>query len=245
MSNAGPQVQPKKPKPPAGPPGYGDAFELGEDIVDNPYASVPDPADIGPPVPKTKPVRINVRETPVSHMFSRGEIKPELKFAADKFRQFCEAARISPAGVIDPERIRVDQSGSGSSVTDRAVAAARELARVRGRLGKFHWDLMVAVVTVGLSLDEVTSRLWPDLVVTKDSRQQKHISRCVKDALGILADHWGITALTERGTRGKPVQGRRDRFYRSFSCHDLTVDGKDWTAPAEQPEASKPRRKRR
>jgi hypothetical protein len=220
MTIAGPELPRKnKPKLAVNPPGYAGAFEEGDRVVDNPYALLPEAGE--GPQPKTQPVKVNLRETPIEHMWARGLISREEKAEADWFRGRCEAARIGGPGVIDPQRIKVDMSGPPIAVAERSLIAASDLAKMQEQLGMLDYDILVQACEVGRPLAEIVQRWY---MVAEGTRLEKdlslHIGRRVRDALAMLVK------LRAEGDQ-KTEYRKKPTHYRSFST--LTTDKKDWT----------------
>lgn len=145
---------------------------------------------------------VNVRETPLEHMYARGVISDAEKRAGDLFRRYCEEASLG-GGVIDPGRIKVDHSGAGDPMTDRALDAETKLREAARRVGQLDYALLHDVCAVGKSFLEV-ARLWYlglDRTPTLAREAGRHVGRRVRDALAVLADLWGC-----HGGSGKPQQ---------------------------------------
>jgi hypothetical protein len=220
-------LAPNKKTPPALP--GREAYEEGERTVDNPYAALPDPHrdPALPPEPKTHVVTINTRETPVEFMWARGLISHNEKAMADWFRRCCEGARVG-GGVIDPQRIKVDSSPSGTAVTEALLQANHNLKEARDRLGLSDYDLLAQACDVGRSLVEIAHR-WRDLPPGSNAERKMvaYLGTRVRDALAVLVA-WRVQP---KEGREKP---RKVGGYRSFS--GLTADASSWDAPASTPE---------
>ena len=208
-------------------PGHSDQREERPQVVDNPYASLPDPAR-DPRLPaeaKTMVVTVNVRATPIELLFDRGYLDSRLRKAADIFRGLCEALQRG-GGVIDPARIRVDVSGQQFSITEAAIKAAKTLARIQGILGVPDFSLLCVACTVGRSYDDIAAKIYGN----PSARDRLYIGRRLKDSLNAVADALGLGGGPRKDDRGK------QRFYRAFSKLELTADHRDWSEPPAEAE---------
>jgi hypothetical protein len=160
-------------------------------------------------------VVVNVLETPIEHMFHRGEIDERLRSAAAAFRSWCENL-CSSSGTVDPSRPVVDVSGNKYHMPERSADAALNLSQMQRRLGDMDYDMMCRVVGVGQSFRDV-AKVWYANVPDDESSSaflecRRHVARRVKDALNVVAD---VLQLPR-----KPLAGARPgriRFYRAFS----------------------------
>ncbi len=205
---------------------YGGVREERVRLIENPHAALGVDLSSKSVTTARSPVVVNVRETPVEHLFARGEIDARLKKAADWFRSLCEAMRIG-FGVVDPARLRVDTSGVRSDPPDRAIAAAQELAVVERKLGMMHYEILVDACAVGLSMQEICRRWYGNAPEGSNLEREcrKHIGQSLKDALHTVAMHAGIT---EDAKASGKSDTRRSRFYRAFS--GLDADPRAWNA---------------
>ncbi|RVP07338.1 hypothetical protein CN083_15705 [Sinorhizobium meliloti] len=124
--------------------------------VPNPYFSRAHPP--GPTNPRTIPAVVNVRESAVATMASRGVLDPAQVAAADRFRALFEAMGGKGAGAIDYGRERVDGGKAREPITERQMNAGRELARCRDLLGARLYGLVCAVCGEGYALHEVAGK---------------------------------------------------------------------------------------
>jgi hypothetical protein len=199
-------------------PGYDAQFEVGLKPVLDPESAMPpkgDSADY-----KKRWVPHNLRETPIAHLRHRGHIDDRDVLAADKFRAMMEAARLSSAGVIDPAKIKVDVSGGQFAAPSGAIDAARQLARIQGRIGAPDFHLLVQACSVGETLGAIMRKFLPpeEVNAMKRSRAElvtTYVGWRIKYALGLVAFHLGLFGSSEHDQA-------RASFYRSFNS--MSVD---------------------
>jgi hypothetical protein len=172
--------------------GYNDQRELATKLVIDDQSAMPDIG--GNAAYKIKVVIFNLRETPITQMRHQKLIGDADYLAADKFRETVEAARIGGPGVIDPKKIRVD-GNVASEVGDRAIDAAKQLAKLQGKLGVQDFWLLVQACSVGETLVNITRQFYPEEVA--GSRAEKansvHVGRRIRDGLKIVAEHFGLS----------------------------------------------------
>lgn len=122
-------------------------------LVDNPYFSRAHPADSTNP--REVPAIINVRESAISTLASRGVLDAAQVAAADRFRALFEAMGGKGASAIDYGREHVDGGKVRDPITERQANAGKELARCRALLGARLYGLVTAVCGEGFALTEL------------------------------------------------------------------------------------------
>lgn len=141
--------------------------------VPNPYYSRAHPADATNP--PTVPAVINIRESAVTTLATRGVLDAEQVAAANRFRALYEAMGGKGAGAVDYGREHVDGGKAREPITERQLGAGQELARCRALLGVRLYGLVSAVAGECRSLHEV---------VGKDKRQRADDSRHAANGAG-------------------------------------------------------------
>lgn len=121
--------------------------------VPNPYFSRDHAADATNP--RTIPAVINVRESAIVTMATRGVLDAAQVAAADRFRRLWETLGGKGAGAVDPGREPVDGGAARDPITERQVNAGKELARCRTLLGARLYRLVSAVAGEGRALQEI------------------------------------------------------------------------------------------
>ncbi|WOS61371.1 hypothetical protein [Sinorhizobium fredii] len=149
--------------------------------VPNPYYSRAHPADATNP--PTIPAVINVRESAVTTLATRGVLDAAQVAAANRFRLLYEAMGGKGAGAIDCGREHVDGGKAREPITERQLGAGQELARCRALLGVRLYRLVSAVAGEGRSLHEVAGHNKRARLVAAD---------CLRWALDDLAAMWRL-----------------------------------------------------
>lgn len=178
----------RKQKAPTRPqPGYDGKFQIGGTTVDDPY-------EPGRPLK----VAVNVRHDPLIHWHSRNQIDDAEYHAGRKFQRIHARAEIGGPASLDYSKPLVDGSYPQDPLTDRVVAANRELLDLRDVLGHTDFLLVIRVVCLGRAIDD-------EALGWGGREPARYIARRVRDALGILALHWGTTARASGPMRSERV----------------------------------------
>ncbi|MDW9618322.1 hypothetical protein GOB49_13605 [Sinorhizobium meliloti] len=149
--------------------------------VPNPYFSRAHPP--GPTNPRRIPAVVNVRESAVTTLASRGVLDAAQVAAADRFRTLYEAIGGKGAGAIDYGREHVDGGKAREPITERQITAGKELARCRALLGMRIYGLVSAVAGQGYALHEV---------VGNDKRARLTAADMLRMGLDDLAAMWKL-----------------------------------------------------
>lgn len=215
-------------------PGYDGTRSVEEVSIDNPLASLA--LDVEGRVRTSKTVvTVNVTESPIEHMFHRGEIDDRLRKAADIFRKWCEQA-VAIGGGINYESVVVDQSRKGLGFPEKAVHAVRRLENVRSYLGMMDYDLLCQAVAIGNTVQTIAAKWYPGaetLALIVEAR--RHVGKRIKDALAILASLVGLGESRTRPKRKRLVYTMKDASVHARSGMVQGVNSqttqKDETAP--------------
>ncbi len=124
---------------------------------------------------------VNVRESAVSVLASRGLLSEHQVRAADKFRGLWEKLGGSGAGAMDYTREPVDGGGARDPISIRQMEAGKELARCRQLLGYRGYTLVCRVCGEGNSLSEIGSIKREKIAAAENLRAH----------LDDLCDMWG------------------------------------------------------
>lgn len=191
-----------------------DGRRVVEDVaVDNPLAALG--LDVEGKVRTARTVaQVNLSESPVEHMFYRGEIDDRLRKAADVFRSWCEQAA-SIGNSINYDSVVVDCSRRGLGFPERAVAAVRNLAKAKDKLGVMDFDLLRQAVAIGNSIAEIAASWYPGAEgISQVVEARRHVGRRIKDALALFAELVGLGDL-------RPLRARKRRLYVAFASANV------------------------
>lgn len=150
-------------------------------LVDNPYFQRGHPE--GTTNPEKVQAVVNVRESAVETLYSRGFLGKAQKKAADRVRELWEAAG-GKTGSLDYTLDRVD-GGKGEPVIGR-IQAAQELDRCRRLIGARGYDVLLSVCGEGKALTDITPHKRARLTMADNLRAD----------LDDIAGMWGL--MTKR-----------------------------------------------
>ncbi|WP_353682806.1 hypothetical protein [Mesorhizobium sp.] len=124
-------------------------------VVDNPFFGRAHPADESNP--RTIPAAINVRESAITMLASRGALAAAQIKAAERFRALREAMGGKGASLIDPGRLVVDGGKMPDGMSQRQINAGQELRKCRALLGVRGYQLVALVCGQGMALHEIAA----------------------------------------------------------------------------------------
>jgi hypothetical protein len=157
--------------------------ELGERLV-------PDPMEPSASIKAT----VNVRESSIDHMASRGRINASQAEAGQRFRKLWEKAAVGRNKAMDTSREPVDGGGVGDPISDDLVRASYELNKVLRIAGQAGAQLLIAIVGEGRRIEEVAARWSRSGGVVKGDRAQGYVTGRMVEALDELVRFWKLEA---------------------------------------------------
>lgn len=176
-----PMAKKKKPTKPGA--GYEGRFQLGEKkIIDQ----------INPG--KLTPVTINVRESALAHMASRGRLDSAQAAAGERLRKLYEQAAIGAAKSVNLEG---RSGGGGEGITDTAVRASRELNRALAAVGQVGAAFLVAIVGEGRLIEDVAKSWSRAGGIVSGRRAEGFVVGRLLEAIDELVGHWRLIGRGE------------------------------------------------
>lgn len=161
--------------------GFEGRFQIGERVVD-------DPLEIG----QRYTAVVNVRESSIDHMHSRGRIDGTQKLAGDRFRRLWEKAAVGSNKAMDTTKEPVDGGGGSDPISDDLVKASIELARVMRALGPTGSQLLISLVGEGKRVEDVAAGWSRAGGVVKGDRAQGYVTARMVEALDDLVALWKL-----------------------------------------------------
>ncbi len=153
--------------------------------VANPYYS---PAHDGEASnPRTVPAIINLKESAITMLASRGRIDAAQLTAATRFRALWEAMCRSTRA-IDYGREPVDGGGRADPIGHRQMHAAEELRRIRPLLGNKGYWLVSRICGEGYSLGEIVGP-------GASKRAKLKAAGDLREFLDLLCEFWNLSTL--------------------------------------------------
>jgi hypothetical protein len=152
-------------------------------VVENPFYSRAHAGTAGNP--RHIDAVVNIRESAITMLASRGRINAAQVAAANKFRALWEAMGGKGASAIDYGREHVDGGKRADPITERQITAADELRHARGALGAKGYWLVCRTCGEGYSLQEV---------VRPGSSKRARLTAAddLRANLDVLAAMWGF-----------------------------------------------------
>jgi hypothetical protein len=166
-------------------------FEVGE-------RTVSDPLEAG----QRLVAQVNVRESAIDHMASRGRINTAQEEAGQRFRKLWELAAIGRKQGIDPAKEFVDGGSLADPISDDLVRASAELNRVMAVTGQAGSKLLIAIVGEGKRIEDVAQNWSKAGGIVRGERAQGYVTARMIEALDDLVSHWGL----ESKSRHAPTQ---------------------------------------
>lgn len=136
--------------------------------------------------------KVNVRESAIAHMASRGRINPSQEAAGERFRLLWEKARIGRQIGIDPAKEFVDGGRLGDPMTDDLVRAGRELAKAVRAVGAIGAKLLMDVVGEGKLIEKVATDWSKAGGPVKGERAEGYVTGRLVEALDDLVRVWKL-----------------------------------------------------
>lgn len=155
--------------------------EIGSRIID-------DPLEAGARYSAT----VNVRESSIDHMHSRGRIDQAQKEAGDRFRKLWERAAVGRNQAMDTTKEPVDGGGIGDPISDGLIQSSAELSRVMRQIGPIGCQLLISLVGEGRTVSEVASKWSRSGGVVKGERAEGYITGRMVEALDDLVRLWKL-----------------------------------------------------
>ncbi|GLS35373.1 hypothetical protein GCM10010869_09610 [Mesorhizobium tianshanense] len=151
-------------------------------VVDNPFFARGHP--ISASNPRTIPAAVNVRESAVVMLASRGTLDAAQIKAAERFRALWEVLDGKGASGIDPARIVVDGGKMPDGISQRQINAGQELRKCRALLGLRGYQLVALVCGQGHALHEIAA----------SKRERLTAADMLRWCLDDLAAAWGMAS---------------------------------------------------
>jgi hypothetical protein len=192
--------------------------ELGTRMVD-------DPLEAG----QRYQAQVNVRESSIDHMHSRGRIDASQKIAGDRFRKLWEMASVGSNKAMDTSKEPVDGGGIGDPISDDLIRASQELSRVMSSLGPIGSQLLVSLVGEGKRVEDVAAS-WSDTGgALRGKRAEGYVSGRMIEALDDLVRLWKL--------EGSAVINNQAQFYlrngqKVTVTDDIRASSDGWSGPA-------------
>lgn len=195
-------------------------IEFGERIVD-------DPLEVG----QRYRAKVNVRESSIEHMHSRGRIDASQKLAGDRFRKLWEMASVGQNQAMDTTKEPVDGGGFGDPISDELVKASQELSRVMRAVGQAGSQLLISLVGEGKLIGDVAAKWAQAGGVVRGERAEGYVTARMVEALDDLVRLWKLESSS--------ISQNEEQHYRRNGklvkvVDDIRASSEGWTGPANE-----------
>lgn len=161
--------------------GSGGRVEIGHRMID-------DPLEPG----QRYPAAVNVRESSIDHMYSRGRIDAAQNEAGQRFRKLWERAAVGRSQAMDPTKETVDGGGFVDPISDDLLKASIELNRVMSELGPIGSKLLISIVGEGRLVQDAAKDWSRAGGVVRGDRAEGYIAGRMVEALDQLVSLWKL-----------------------------------------------------
>jgi hypothetical protein len=173
---------------------------------------------------------VNVRESSIDHMFSRGRIDAAQNEAGQRFRRLWERAAVGRNQAMDTTKETVDGGGFVDPISDDLVKASIELNRVMTELGPIGSKLLISIVGEGEQIS-VAAKDWSRKGgAVRGDRAEGYITGRMVEALDQLVSFWKLES--------DPIVKREDKrsYFRNGQevkvCDAIRVSTEGHIGPA-------------
>lgn len=137
---------------------------------------------------------VNVRESSIDHMASRGRINTAQSEAGQRFRKLWEMAAVGRSQAVDPSKEFVDGGGLMDPISDGLVKASIELAKILRVAGPVGSQLLISLVGEGKRIED-TAKDWSKAGgIVKGERAEGYVTARMIEALDDLVRFWKLEA---------------------------------------------------
>lgn len=135
---------------------------------------------------------VNVRESSIDHMYSRGRIDAAQNEAGQRFRKLWERAAVGRNQAMDTTKETVDGGGFVDPISDDLVKASIELNRVMNALGQVGAQLLISVVGEGRCIQDEAKDWSRKGGPVRGDRAEGYITGRMVEALDDLVCLWKL-----------------------------------------------------
>lgn len=135
---------------------------------------------------------VNVRESSIDHMHSRGRIDAAQNEAGQRFRKLWERAAVGRNQAMDTTKETVDGGGFVDPISDDLVKASIELSRVMAALGPIGSKLLISIVGEGRIISEAAKDWSRSGGAVRGDRAEGYITGRMIEALDELVSFWKL-----------------------------------------------------
>lgn len=136
--------------------------------------------------------KVNVRESSIDHMASRGRINTAQTEAGQRFRRLWEQAAVGRNQAMDTTKEFVDGGGAIDPISDQLVKASIELNRIIQVLGPVGSRMLILIVGEGKRIEDA-AREWSTMGgPVRGERAEGYVTGRMIEALDDLVKLWKL-----------------------------------------------------
>jgi hypothetical protein len=168
---------------------------------------------------------VNVRESSIDHMASRGRINSAQNEAGQRFRRLWEKAAVGRNQAMDPSKEFVDGGGITDPISDELVKASIELARILRVAGPIGARLLISLVGEGKRIEDTAKDWSRSGGAVKGDRAEGYVTGRMIEALDDLVRFWKLESdpIVKRGK--KPSYFRNGEEVKVFDAIRVSHEG--------------------
>jgi hypothetical protein len=159
-----------------------------EGLVEYGHREISDPLEPG----QRYSAVVNVRESSIDHMASRGRINTAQSEAGQRFRKLWEMAAVGRNQAMDPSKEFVDGGAAMDPISDKLVKASVELAKILRVAGPVGSQLLISLVGEGKRIED-TAKDWSRAGgAVKGERAEGYVTGRLIEALDDLVNFYKL-----------------------------------------------------
>jgi hypothetical protein len=135
---------------------------------------------------------VNVRESSIDHMASRGRINTAQSEAGQRFRKLWEMAAVGRNQAMDPSKEFVDGGAAMDPISDKLVKASVELAKILRVAGPVGSQLLISLVGEGKRIEDAAKDWSKAGGAVKGERAEGYVTGRLIEALDDLVSFYKL-----------------------------------------------------
>jgi hypothetical protein len=168
---------------------------------------------------------VNVRESSIDHMASRGRINTAQSEAGQRFRKLWEQAAVGRNQAMDTTKEFVDGGGLMDPISDALVKASVELNKILRVAGPVGSQLLIAIVGEGARIED-TAKGWSKAGgAVKGERAEGYVTARMIEALDDLVRFWKLESSSVVRPEDKRSYWRKGSEVKVRDCIRVSHDG--------------------
>lgn len=168
---------------------------------------------------------VNVRESSIDHMASRGRINTAQSEAGQRFRKLWEMAAVGRNQAMDPSKEFVDGGGAMDPISDGLVKASIELAKILRVAGPVGSQLLITLVGEGKRIEDAAKDWSKSGGAVKGERAEGYVTGRMIEALDDLVTYWKLESSSITKEKDKRSYWRKGEEVKVRDAIRVSHDG--------------------